>query len=307
LSIGVALLFCQGMGYCQILHYVYDFFQLSNTRNMQLYGLDTNNLPIYAPHAKKRTDYQCPECRGIIRLREGEIREAHFYHLNPPSSCRQSGKSLTHLNIQHQIAAKLPEGECVLEFRFPEINRIADLYWEKERLVFEIQCSPMSKEEMLERTRNYRSIGCEIVWILHERNYNRYRMSALERAIAPIPHYFSDMTPGGDGILYDQWFLAKNGFRIKALPKLEIQIGLPIRKIDDASIASPFLKFRNRSWPLCFPGDLLDLAKTDPDADYIKRAVAMDIYFTPPKESFWKRLLASYEAWLNRKLRTFCE
>lgn len=274
---------------------------------MQLYALDSNNALISASHAQRRTDYQCPECRGVIRLREGEMRQAHFYHLNPPSTCRQSGKSLTHLNIQHQIAAQLPEGECVLEFRFPEINRIADLFWEKERVVFEIQCSPMSKEEMLERTRNYRSIGCDIVWILHEKNYNHYRMSALEKAITPIPHYFSDMTPGGEGVLYDQWCLAKNGCRIKALPKMEIHMNLPIRQTSETSIASPFLKARAKTWPLFFSGDLLDLAKTDPKADYIQRLCAMDVSDAPIDQGFWKRFFSGYETWLNRKLRTFCE
>lgn len=307
MSIGVALLFCQETGYCQILYYVYDFFQLSRICSMQLYGLDTNNLPIFALNAQKRIDYHCPECAGLIRLREGEIRKPHFYHINPPASCRQNGKSLTHLNIQHQIESQLPEGECVLEKIFPEIHRIADLFWEKERIVFEVQCSPMTKAEMLKRTSSYRSIGCDIVWILHERNYNHYRMSALEQAIAPITHYFSDMTPGGEGIIYDQWSLAKKGCRVKSLPKLEVKLGKPLRDQICTDCSSPFFQMRQKTWPLYFDGDLLDLTKVDPDADYLRRAFDWDKSSFTPQPSFWQRILWSYEAWLNQKVLSVCK
>lgn len=274
---------------------------------MQLYGLDTDNLPVYALNAQKRIDYQCPECSGLIRLREGEIRKPHFYHINPPATCRQNGKSLTHLNVQRQIESQLPKGECVLEKIFPEIHRIADLYWEKERLVFEVQCSPMSKEEMLERTKNYRSIGCEIVWILHERNYNRYRMSALERSIASIPHYFSDMSPGGDGIIYDQWSLAKNGFRTQSLPKMEVKFAKPMRDPLAESAPSAFFQLRMKEWPLYFDGDLLALSKSEPDADYIRRAAALDITQTARPPSLWKRITTAYELWLNQKVLAVCK
>lgn len=274
---------------------------------MQLYGLDANNLPVYALNAKRQVDYECPECRGIIRLREGEIRESHFYHINPPASCRQNGKSLTHLNVQNQIASQIPDGECVLEKIFPEINRIADLYWEKERIVFEVQCSPMSKAEMLQRTKSYRSIGCEIVWILHERNYNRFRMSALEQAIAPITHYFSDMTPGGEGIIYDQWSLTKNGCRAKSLPKMEVQFGKPCRNKTEKTLSTPFFQLRQTAWSLYFEGDLLELSHTDPNADYIRRAAALDVASSTPQTSLWKRIFTIYETWLNHKVLAVCK
>ena len=102
----------------------------------------------FSEEALKGRDYRCPECHGRLRVKEGLHRRKHFFHLHPPIHCRQSKKSELHLTIQKVISASLPSGESFLEKRFPSIQRIADIVWEPKHLIFEVQCSPISLQEV---------------------------------------------------------------------------------------------------------------------------------------------------------------
>ena len=97
---------------------------------MHLYALDEKENLISVHETDKKTNYFCPECRSIVRCRGGFLRQIHFYHLEPNRSCRQSGKSLVHLQIQYYLQRVLSESE--LEKRFSSIDRIADVAWEKK-------------------------------------------------------------------------------------------------------------------------------------------------------------------------------
>ncbi|MBA3285957.1 MAG: hypothetical protein H0U27_12990, partial [Nitrosopumilus sp.] len=128
---------------------------------MQLYAFDIESKLISAKNALRQIDYFCPECKGYLRLRGGLHRQDHFYHSDFTPTCRQSVKSAEHLHTQLYILSQLPEKKCFMERRFPEINRIADICWESKKIIFEIQCSPISVEEIQERNRDYQSAGFE--------------------------------------------------------------------------------------------------------------------------------------------------
>ncbi len=274
---------------------------------MQLYALDAEGTPTRATSALKKCDYKCLECQGTVRRREGEQMQAHFYHLNPPISCRQSGKSLTHLAIQNRIAKELPKGQIVLEKHFSSIGRIADLAWDEEKLIFEVQCSPMTREEMLQRTNDYGSLGYQVVWILHERNYNKFRITHLEAGIAPIPHYYTDINPSGEGVIYDQWHLSSQGVRLKGLPRLSIDISRPSKlSCMDKSCGSTLADSRIASWKLHFKGDLIDLALNEPASPYLQSAKASEKEVIVKKESLFSKMGQYYHAILLKILKGYC-
>lgn len=214
---------------------------------MQLYALKNTGW-ILANEAFSQTDYQCPECRGTLRLRSGKLRQPHFYHLRKPAHCRQHGKSETHLSIQLALLQQLPKGEGHMECPFPKIGRIADVVWEKEGLVFEVQCSPISLNEARARNADYASIGLTPVWILHTRRFNRRFLSAAESYLRTGLCFYTSHTPKQPAFIYDQLDIcnsAKRLFRSKTFP---VHLGRPI------SIESS----------LTFAGSLLDKASRDP-------------------------------------------
>lgn len=169
---------------------------------MQLYALNAEKKLVFAEDASREEDYYCPECSGKIRPRGGDVRRSHFYHPSG-SACHQSSKSIEHLQVQYFLKENL-FGTVLLEKRFPEINRIADVVWESEKLIFEVQCSPITAKEVLSRNRDYRKSGYQVVWVFHEKNFNRNRLTAAEHCVLAQPHYYTDINAEGSGMIYDQ-------------------------------------------------------------------------------------------------------
>lgn len=203
--------------------------------------------------AKRGKDYYCPECSAVVRLRLGEERRPHFFHLDPPESCRQAAKSLEHLALQLHIknAFENQGVKANLEHRFPTLNRINDVYVPEKNLGFEIQCSPMTAEEALQRIADYRKLNIDIVWILHTMTFLKKKASSFEKAIEPKTHYFSSMNGKGEGEIFDLFAPIEQGFRKERGVKYPVDVTTPILKSRQGS----FRKER----PFHFKGDLLYL------------------------------------------------
>ncbi|WP_420421730.1 competence protein CoiA [Simkania sp.] len=162
-----------------------------------------------------------------MQVKEGLHRRKHFFHFRPSSFCRQSGKTEVHLTIQKKILQSLPEGHAVLEKRFPSINRIADVVWEAKKRVFEVQCSPISLQEVKERMADYASVGYQVIWILHDYRFNRKRLSAAEYYLRPFHAFFTSINAKGRGFFYDQYERLSSGMRVEKGPPRQIDIGHP--------------------------------------------------------------------------------
>jgi competence protein CoiA len=207
--------------------------------NMQLYALDKSSL-VLASHAVRDRSYICPECHGFVRIRGGSRRQTHFYHARRPAACRQHGKSLAHLQIQLHLKSLIPG--LALEKRFE--NRITDAYWAEEKIVFEVQCSPLSLQEAKSRCEDYLKMGLTPVWILHDRRYNRFRVSPAEEYLrSQTATFYTD----GRGF-YDQFDVCQASRRVFRGPKILVNLTLP----QESSIGPLF----SRNWPLFFQGDL---------------------------------------------------
>jgi len=264
---------------------------------MQLYALDSQSQPVFAGHAKKQCDYTCLECGSPVRRRGGIHRKDHFYHLDSTHHCRQNGKSMAHLQAQFYVQRSLPEGDCHLEHHFPRINRIADAAWLSKKVVFEIQCSPISAEEVKSRNMDYASVGWQVVWVLHDRQFNQWRVTAAERFLRDSPHYFTNLDEEGNGMIFDQYDWIERGIRSLTLPPCPIEISKPIRGKAQSTVSPLVIRQRLLQWPVHFGGDLVDLYLNALENPQVKN------YFVKVQESerasvkravpvpFWKRLL----------------
>lgn len=264
---------------------------------MHLYALDEKENLISAHQANKQMNYFCRECHSIVRCRGGFLRQIHFYHLEPNRACRQSGKSLVHLQIQYYLQRVL--SECELEKRFPSINRIADVAWEEEKLVFEIQCSPITACEIEARNRDYQSLGFQVIWILHDRLYNKSRLTAAEYFLQETPHYFTDMNSEGHGRIYDQWDVIKKGKRLKTLGLREVKISAHQVCNEELFSKKEYPKWvlkRIQSWPIYFSGDYLDYLMMSEDSeqtDFLSGVASQEreiLNEVQPKLGWWGKL-----------------
>lgn len=268
---------------------------------MQLYALNVDEI-ISAAIALKGKNYSCLECGSIVRLREGQWRQAHFYHLTRSEKCRLASKGLIHLNLQLYLQKKLSVNETAMEKRFPEINRIADLVWLPQKIVFEIQYSPISREEMCSRTSDYKQLGFAVVWILHEARFNKRRVTAAEAALVDTAHYYTNFNAAGHGIIYDQFSLIRSGQRVFKLPPLPVELSRPAKILSKLSEPLPELaKIRAQSWPLCFEGDLLSLLEQPEDKrSYLCLALKAEAQIKQTSKglsflkALWKKFLSGY-------------
>ncbi len=192
---------------------------------MQNYAFCSKGELTLATAASRGKDYSCPECRGVVRLRNGCLRSPHFYHLMPFSSCEPKGKSLTHLLIQLHIRDLLAPEEVWLEKSFPTHGRIADVVWPRKKLIFEVQCSPISPLELLKRNRDYQKLGYHVIWIFHDTYFNRSRLTAAEAALKRQLYLFTNFNEEGQGMIYTQSALFHRGKRTRrgALRRIDLK------------------------------------------------------------------------------------
>lgn len=274
---------------------------------MNLYALDSESGPVFADLALKHKDYFCLECKGILRLRGGMHRQNHFYHVDSNRVCHQMGKGMPHLQTQLYFFHQLPKGECQLEHRFPEINRIADVVWTARKIVFEIQCSPISKEEVMARIRDYHSIGFHTIWILHDQRFNKWRQSAAENSLQNHPHYYTNINVDGKGSIYDQYSCTIDGIKKFFLPPLSIQIDDPLQNPLPFHLPARILKER-KSWLYAFTDDLTTLPAHHPYLEKIQEFEnRLAVYKNPYVSLFEKWILRPYRilfyTWLEKSSR----
>ena len=219
---------------------------------MPLYALDDENRIIPAQNALNGRRYRCLECKGAMQRRVGLERRAHFYHLHSIRSCRLYSKSIDHLILQTHLQEKNPA--LIIERPFEKILRIADLCWEEKKIIFEIQCSPISQEEAKMRTDDYSSEGYTIVWLLDCRLYNRRSLRFAESQLRQQACYYFTLK---NREIFDQFEVIVDASRIAKGPPLPIDLLQPARLPPQIPSALP-RQLKNRETSLFFSGDLLD-------------------------------------------------
>jgi len=268
---------------------------------MQWIALEEEHL-VLASTADKQKRYRCQECQAWIKLRSGPHRQPHFYHLRRTSSCRQQGKSEEHLGVQLYLAKQFPQGEVKLERPFKEIGRIADVAWEREKIIFEVQCSAISLTEVQERTRDYRSLGWQLIWILSDKRFNRRRVNAAEHYLREQPCYFASWNKTRT-LIYDQWEIFSEFVRIYKGAPIAIQptriLSPPLKK--EAPLPRCLQK-RLTHWPLHIEGDLLSRMHA-PNPLWLHSLQDLEARSTEKRLSWLHLFKMCYQRLLNKLLR----
>ncbi len=97
-----------------------------------------------------------------------------------------------------------------------------------------------------------------MIWILHDKQFNRFRLSPIENFLNLHPHYYTNLDLEGKGMIYDQYAHDENFFRKQKLPPLPIDPTSPIRPLTAKQFAHHLIKRRKKEWKIAFAGDIYD-------------------------------------------------
>lgn len=217
---------------------------------------------IFCKDALKEKTYSCIECGSPLKLRPGRY-FPHFYHVTQSKTCRLHSKSEDHLIVQLQLK-KILSGEIIdLEKPFLNINRVADLVWERRKLIFEIQCSTLNFTEIDQRIFDYAQKGYNVIWLLDDRVFNRKNLLFLEERARLKGAYFFKFSKLRS-FFYDQFELFYKDKRVKKGKPLLIDLKYPKQppKQTPSSKIPLFLSQRIAMCRIYFAKDLIDRAFT---------------------------------------------
>jgi len=129
------------------------------------------NKKIFASETKERKNYTCPYCNNILRLVKPETGIVdHFRHktksdCSPEPETREhhAGKQYLYDKLKEKYNTVILEPTDFLKYGFkPDIFLIIDNF----KVVIEFQCSPITRKEIIARTRSYTKYGMYTCWIL---------------------------------------------------------------------------------------------------------------------------------------------
>ena len=152
--------------YCKVLVVKGDFMRQAMLENV-LVDLDTLTKPEIM-NLNRRRNFSCVKCAKPVIFKNGTRKRPHFAHDKNAIAVGQP-ESAAHMLVKHSLARWLERQGCpsMVERRFPEIDRIADVYFEylNRPYVLEIQKSPISDTEYQQRIADYQKIGATVLWV----------------------------------------------------------------------------------------------------------------------------------------------
>jgi len=108
-------------------------------------------------------------CGAPGHLRISKTGTQHFYHA-VDAGCNYEQESREHLEIKYQIyrICKSEQWETYVEFPASDRTWISDVYAIKDgrKIVFEVQISTISPDDLEDRDKKYRNEGIESYWLL---------------------------------------------------------------------------------------------------------------------------------------------
>ena len=139
-------------------------------------------------------------CGAPGHLRVSKKGTQHFYHA-VDTGCNYEQESPGHLEIKYRIyrICQSEGWETYVEFPAPDRTWISDVYAVRDgrKIVFEVQISTISPDELDDRDRKYRNEGIESYWVLDnflarsgdfESGYNSHCYEENNRREETIPY-----------------------------------------------------------------------------------------------------------------------
>jgi competence CoiA-like predicted nuclease len=148
-------------------------------------------------------------CGAPGHLRVSKKGTRHFYHA-VDAGCHYAEESREHLEIKEQIyrIGKSEGWETFVEFPAPDRTWISDVYATRDgrKIVFEVQISIISPDELEDRDKKYRARGIESYWLL-----DNFLEKSKEFESWYHSHLFEEDDRPGETIPYIDYSLFETG------------------------------------------------------------------------------------------------
>lgn len=132
-----------------------------------------------------------------------------------------------HRAVQKHILTMVPG-----QMEYGMEGHVADVAWLTKRIVFEVQCSPISLREAMRREADYGKMGFAVVWILHQGLFNRRVLSSTERYLRMHSTcYYTNVVASGQGMIYDQLESLQGRWRKLRSSPFSVDLARPMRTI----------------------------------------------------------------------------
>lgn len=127
---------------------------------------------VEAAEAQRGPDYVCPQCKGILILKQGRKVIWHFAH-KPPTDCSwAAGETIFHLEAKKLVRDSLvarglrAEIECIVN-ALPRDRRADVMVWSPngEQLAIELQHTSIDLDQIEDRASSYARAGIAQIWI----------------------------------------------------------------------------------------------------------------------------------------------
>ena len=136
-----------------------------------------------AKYAEKEKTYYCRSCRKRVVLKRGKKKCAHFAHRKTDNcSVFSEGESEEHLQLKEYFMDWLGQSAepAFLEAYLPRLRQRPDILL--ANLALEIQCSRLSHQRFVERTKSYLNNGYQVWWILGHSFLGQRQFSLIEKS-----------------------------------------------------------------------------------------------------------------------------
>ena len=134
--------------------------------------LTANNVfkeRIIARDALKGVGYTCPVCEGLVILKRGAIKIAHFSH-KYLGECWWENESPEHLGFKQKLYDSYTGlgYKCELEKVIADHKFVLDLFvdYKGAKVAIEVQLSEDSWEHILEKTKALNELGYYVLWLV---------------------------------------------------------------------------------------------------------------------------------------------
>lgn len=120
---------------------------------------------------KKNQVFICPACQERVQMKVGSKRLWHFAHVSKQHCKLQlENESEYHLQGKKKLYEWLREQGIAVELEayIPKIKQRPDLLvqWNNQTYAIEYQCSTISADVLIKRTKNYSQVNSKTIWIL---------------------------------------------------------------------------------------------------------------------------------------------
>lgn len=149
--------------------------------SLKRHAVDQRGRLVHIKDANYFDKYYCQYNKEPLIVKRGNVRKMHFAYknLNPRVETR----------LHKSCKQYFVDNYFVLEEYKLENNRIADIYFEVAdlKVAVEVQNSKISRDEILERTKDYFELGVNVLWIIpikSRKYFNKWNPCVTEKTFS---------------------------------------------------------------------------------------------------------------------------